>query len=90
MNQPTSGKLFENALTEIEGPVFQAFDTANALEAFTSMTIVETDYKITEQHREVFIHLIGQVFEANKKLTELWADGFNAAVLKQNKEAMRA
>ncbi|MEF2551335.1 hypothetical protein VQ042_08145 [Aurantimonas sp. A2-1-M11] len=78
----TRGETFADAMGEIETPIFEAKDRANALQCLCELTLVENGYVLSEEQKDCFVHLIGEVWDASKKVATVWSEGWNAAVLR--------
>ncbi|MBC6714710.1 hypothetical protein H9Q09_00730 [Aurantimonas sp. DM33-3] len=78
----TRGETFADAMGEIETPIFEAKDRANALQCLCELTLCENGYVLSEEHKDCFIHLIGEVWDASRKVATVWSEGWNAAVLR--------
>ncbi len=80
------GETFADAMGEIETPIFEAKDRANALQCLCELTLVENGYVLSEEQKDCFVHLIGEVWDASKKVATVWSEGWNAAVLRDYAE----
>lgn len=79
MSKATRGERLADAMFNIESPIVEARDKANALQCFCELTIVRTGHALSREQADAFVHMIGDVFDANRKLLEAWSAEWEAA-----------
>jgi hypothetical protein len=71
---------------EVEGPIFEALDHANALQCLCQLTLGEEGHVLSDEQKAAFIHLIGENYAASGAVATAWSNGWNAAVLAEYAE----
>jgi len=82
MTDTARGDTFKDAMFEIETPIFEAKDRANALQCLCELTLIENGHELSEEQKDAFVFLIGEVWDVSGKVTTAWSEGWNAAVLR--------
>ncbi|NDV88775.1 hypothetical protein GTW51_18940 [Aurantimonas aggregata] len=75
-----TGTTYRDAMFEVEGPIYEALDHANALQCFCQLTLVEDGHVLSDEQKAAFIHLIGENYAASGRVATEWSNGWNAAV----------
>ena len=80
MSTAFQDKLLADGMRDIEATINSARDVATTLWCLAELTIFRIDHQLSEEQRDAFVYLIGEVDQANRRLVDEWNERWDAAM----------